>query len=315
MFQLRSKDQVPWYFVQTIRPPRLKILKQNLKSRHLRRLLEDVARDEPTQGDEDREIPPMGGGPRGMGVDHRPDQGHRHISVLLGAHPRQGHQGRIRGLTVAHRGDDFLLRGPNPKPHVEGHRRAEECASMNDITAVTPTRPVAHQENDSSDGGEANNHRDLLVLRAHRLHDGVVDEDAQEGDGQHDQGGRGPAAGRGIFEDLFLVIEHDHEEGQPGDPSPEGAPAEPKQGSRHQLRDDFFLGLAVHGRREGGVDEIEEIQKPDPEDPEEDVEPAKDRLGDVGDFRRVLVQKVHESLQVIEQFRSKARILVIGRGC
>lgn len=236
-----------------------------------------MADAEPAQRHGRQHRPPPARRPAVVGVEHRPDQRDGHVGVLPGAQARQGHRRRVGGLAVADRGDDLLLIGPDAEPHVEGHDRAEQGADVDVVAAEAPARPSAHQVDEAGDQQEGKHHGRLEILGAERLHDRVVDEDAEEGDGKHHEGGQGPIL-RGPGEERPAVVKDQHQQDHAGRPGPERAPAEPKQRARHQLRHHLLFGVAVHGGGEGSVDEIEEIQKADPQDPRDDVDPAEDRL-------------------------------------
>ena len=62
------------------------------------------------------------------------------------------------------------------------------------------------------------------------------------------------------------MVEDEQQQQDARDPGPRGAPAEPVERARPELRHHLLLGRAVERALERSVDEVEEVEEPDPHD-------------------------------------------------
>src|SRR5205814_8074536 len=90
----------------------------------------------------------------------------------------------------------------------------------------------------------------------------VVNENAEESDGNHDTGARGPI--RSIGKSLLAHVIHHAEKKNAGDPSIGRPPSEPVQCAGHELRVDNFLRGTVNFSLKRSIDPIEEVKVSDP---------------------------------------------------
>ena len=147
---------------------------------------------------------------------------------------------------------------------------------MDDVSPIAEAGPVDVEEHDHDHEPVAQGctHPDVLAEAA--LPEGVVPEEGEERDQDHDDVGEREAADAG--EDFASVVEDEQHEQDAGHPGPRGTPAEPVEGTWHELRHDLLPRIGVHRAGKGTVDEIEEIEMADPDDPGHDVNPPKERL-------------------------------------
>src|SRR5450759_579659 len=185
-----------------------------------------------------------------------------------------GHVGRRGSARLRCRlrgGDDLLLERPDDHPDVHEHHvthaapdRDRDGAVASALPHVSHRSPGDEQDEDGDHDGE-----DASVLQGP-----AGDRHPQEG--RHDEPRHGPGHEEDddLARDLFRaeqdhVIEETEEEGV------HGAPAEPPQCLRHQVRHNLSLARRVELLHEVDVDEIEEVKESDPGDARQEMTPPE----------------------------------------